>query len=290
MPSLEERENLIKSSSPPLSGFTPRPVQRLATRRKPRTMLNVECNHFLRCSSGNSDGSSSMLGGDFNGAGGRGRGTAGGMGALGGSTVGYKMWLEAGRVQPAQPDRPDPDYDSKMWRNFRKQCGFYTDKDGRQINDMIASLYPMNIPAPSKVGECTYRKFLKETPVIQTAKFKRLALSRVEREEEEFRKMKLLSDMRYPPLHSTGEIVPPENYKKYLHYETPAQPTTEEPPGEPTRVDMFGREVPKSKRTPYQWKLSYKSNHPDYPKVQEGATKGKPTVADQPSSLATTRL
>ena len=48
MPTIAERENLMLETRPHMTGFTPRPVQKLAVRRRPHTMLDIECSHFLR--------------------------------------------------------------------------------------------------------------------------------------------------------------------------------------------------------------------------------------------------
>jgi hypothetical protein len=50
IPTLAERENLMKESRVHHVGFTPRPIQKLTTRRRPHTMLDIECRHFLRTS------------------------------------------------------------------------------------------------------------------------------------------------------------------------------------------------------------------------------------------------
>ena len=36
-----------------------------------------------------------------------------------------------------------------------------------------------------------------------------------------------------------------------------------------TRVDIFGKRVPKLGHTPYMWKMTYRINNPSYKSVQE---------------------
>ena len=73
------------------------------------------------------------------------------------------------------------------------------------MNDVIADMYPVNIPPPSRVGSYTYGRFLTETPIIRDARYKRLAISKIERDMDEFKQMRLQSDMRNPPLDERGD-------------------------------------------------------------------------------------
>jgi hypothetical protein len=66
-------------------------------------------------------------------------------------TVEYQLWVEAGKHKPPFPTKPDANYNSNVWRNFRRNFGFQTTAEGRKIKDVIATMYPLNIPAPSKV-------------------------------------------------------------------------------------------------------------------------------------------
>ncbi|KAI0235512.1 hypothetical protein LSAT2_013954 [Lamellibrachia satsuma] len=92
-----QRENLLPEYVPDLTGFTPRRMQQLATRRPPRSIVNIECNHFLRSSAEES--------------------------IHGLPPLGYQLWLEAGKHSPPVPERPDSNYNSNVWRNFREEYG-----------------------------------------------------------------------------------------------------------------------------------------------------------------------
>ncbi len=177
---ITDREDLILQNDPKKTGFTPRPIEKYTRKRRPRNLLDVECNHLLRSTTE-----------EF---------------ATGYPSLTYRMWLEAGKHQPPIPDKPDPNYNSNVWRNFRENYGFYTTTEGQKISEMIATMYPLNIPAPSKVGDYNYKKFLTETPLIQNPKAKRLAIERVTKDLEDFRKMRLRSEMKNPPLDQYGKI------------------------------------------------------------------------------------
>ena len=70
----------------------------------------------------------------------------------------------------------------------------------------------------------------------------------------------------------TGNILPPENMKKYEHRFIPVPPAPPTPPPMNQKIDSLGQKyVPRSE--PLLWKLSYKLNHPSYEKVNEGIKK-----------------
>ncbi len=178
MPTIEERETLLKRTNPPRSGFTPRPVQKLATQRRPRDMLSIECNHVIRVSTEENTHSIPVLA--------------------------YLMWQEAGKHRP--PDNPDPAYNSNVWRNFRQQYGIPRRSKGEKINRMIAEMYPMAIPPASKVGTNTYSKFLLESDIVKNPKHYQVALQQATRDTEELHRMRLHSDLRCPPLDEDGKL------------------------------------------------------------------------------------
>ena len=177
--SLSERENLIPDASVKRTGFTVRPIEKLAVTKPSRTMTNIECNHFLRtptrqCSAGQ-------------------------------KTLEFALWQEAGKHDPAFPQRPDRQYNSNVWRNFRKSYGFHTSAEGQKMSEMIASMYPLNIPAASRIGDYTYAKFLKETPLIRDERRRQIAINRTARDLQEFRRLRLRADLRDPPIDESGK-------------------------------------------------------------------------------------
>lgn len=246
MPTLEERENLMKGTCPKYTGFTPRPNEKLAVKHKPKSMLDIECNHFLRTSNEHF--------------------------VHGHPNLGYKLWLEAGKYDSPFPPHPDPNFNSNIWRNFRKEYGFQTTAEGRRIGDIIATMYPLNIPAPSKVGSHTFDKYLRETKIFRNEKFQALAINRTKADVQDFKRLRIKSDARNPPLDEIGNILPPENMKKYEHRFIPVPPPPPTPPPLNQKIDSLGQKyVPRSE--PLLWKLSYKLNHPSYEKVNEGIKK-----------------
>ena len=177
-PSANERENLFREHSVRRSGFTTRPIERLATKKLPRSITNIECNHFLRSTTQES--------------------------ATGHKTMEFALWQEAGKHPPPFPRRPDAQYNSNVWRNFRKSYGFHTSSDGQKIGEMIASMYPLNVPPPSRIGDYTYAKFLRETPLIKDERRRQIAINRMSKDIEEFKKLRLKADMRDPPMDAQG--------------------------------------------------------------------------------------
>lgn len=254
MPTLEERENLMSDSSPHKSGFTPRPIQKLTTRRRPHTMLDIECRHFLRTPA---EGFVSQH-----------------------PTVEYQLWVEAGKHEPPFPARPDASYNSNVWRNFRRNYGFKTTAEGRKMTDVIAAMYPLNIPPASTVGNHTFEKYIRETSLFRDETKKALAVKQTRSDLEEFRRLKYKTQARNPPLDQSGNILPPDNYKHYAHRFVPvaSPPPTPPPPGQKT--DMFGqRYTPRSQ--PHLWKLSYKLNHPEYTRLQEEVLKKRKAAEER---------
>ncbi|XP_013384937.1 testis-expressed protein 52 [Lingula anatina] len=252
MPTIKEREFLMPSASPKHTGFTPRPTEKLANKKMPRSMLNIECNHRLRSSLENS--------------------------TYGHPSIEYRLFVEAGKHQAPYPERPDPNYNSNVWRNFRLHYGFHTTTEGRKTSEMIAAMYPLNIPPPSKVGKYTFGKFLQETPVIKDPKKRALAIRRTNNELADFRNMKAKSESRYPPIDELGNILPPEHFKRYEQSFHPMPDLTQPPPEnlEGKRIDIFGRYVKDSPRmSSFRWKFSYRQNHPDYDKMMEEYEKRK---------------
>lgn len=179
MLSLEEREWLMKDVSPHLSGFTPRPNQKLSCQKRPREMLDIECRHFLR------NPLESVVHQH--------------------PPVEYQMWVEAGKHDPPFPKRPDVSYNSNVWRNFRRNYGIQTSAEGRKVSEVIAALYPLNIPPPSQVGNNTFEKYIKETSLIKNEKYKIIAINQTKSDTEEFQRLKHKTEARNPPLDALGE-------------------------------------------------------------------------------------
>ena len=178
MSSIKEREFLLSDGTTRKSGFTPRPVQKLATKKLPRSMVNIECNHILRTKREES--------------------------THGHPPVALQLWVEAGKHSPPFPERPDPQYNSNVWRNFRQQYGFHTTTDGQKMGEMIASMYPLNVPSPSKQGKYTYARFLADTSLIKDSKQKNVIIKQTVQDLAEMNKNKVRSEARNPPIDQAG--------------------------------------------------------------------------------------
>lgn len=181
MPTIEERENLMRNVNPKYTGFTPRRTEKLAVLKKPRTMLDIECNHYLR--------------------------TKNEQFVHGHPHLGYKLWLEAGKHDPPFPAKGDQNFNSNVWRNFRKEYGFQNTAEGRRIGDIIATMYPLNIPAPSKVGDHTFDKYLRESKIFRNEKFESLAINRTKQDAKDFKRLRAKSEARNPPLDELGKFL-----------------------------------------------------------------------------------
>ena len=72
------------------------------------------------------------------------------------------------------------------------------------MKDFIADMYPVNITPSSRVGNYAYGRFLTESSIIKDPKYKKNAISRIEKDMDEFKRMRLKSDMRNPPLDERG--------------------------------------------------------------------------------------
>ncbi|XP_064634801.1 testis-expressed protein 52-like [Lineus longissimus] len=261
IPTLYERETLMRDVRPKYTGFTPRPVERLATRRRPHTMLDIECRHVLRSEQTQS--------------------------AHLYKPMEYMLWLEAAKHTAPTPERPDPDYNSNVWRNFRKSYGFSKSADDRTVTEMIATMYPLNIPKPSIVGDHTFDKYVNESKLFDDDKKKKLAIQRSKTDIEEFRRLRLRTEARNPPMDEDGNILPPKNFKKYIHRFIP--PDNEEPPLEEIpsdlKPDMFGN-FRKVKTKPILWKLGYNLNNPEFMQVQDEIQKRRAQPRQFPPVLA----
>lgn len=200
MASIYEREYLLKENRSQLSGFTEKPINRLAIAKAPKTILNIEANHIARTSiSQHPHGIVPLLE--------------------------YQLWLEAGKVHEnyrSEKNDPTINFNSNVWRNFRTSCGFDTTRKGN-VSESISLLYPINIPPPSKVGRYTLAEYFKQNKrgFFRSDKTYELALDKVKREDALMKFLRLKSDARNPPVDLNGNILPPENFKRYPSVQLP---------------------------------------------------------------------
>ena len=175
-----EQERLVKPIEPRYTAFTPRPLERLVSQPRPRSILDINCSHFVRSFSGEQDEISPPLS--------------------------YRIWIEAGK------HRPPNAASGNVWRNFRRQfdssrtdVGTGEAGVGRgKIGESVAAMYPIKIPAPSEIGDATYVKFIAESPLIRDGNLRRMAMRKSAEDVAEFKRLRLKSEMRYPPLTKQG--------------------------------------------------------------------------------------
>ena len=179
MTTIKEREHLIDEVRPKMSGFTPRRLEKLTRQSLPRTMVNIECNHLLRTSRDES--------------------------THGHQSLEYQLWLEAGKHNPPFPKLADENYNSNVWRNFKGNFSFDIGTKGRSTAEATASAYPITIPKPSKIGDYTFSRFLKETPaLIKDERMRALAINRTTVDRNMMEQLKIKSHSRYPPMDKEG--------------------------------------------------------------------------------------
>ncbi|XP_024896845.1 testis-expressed protein 52 [Pteropus alecto] len=117
-------------------------------------------------------------------------------------TWGFHTWLDVGRLPATFPTRPDRPYDSNVWRwltNSRAHC--------RPPAEPL-------IPPPSWMGQNSLLTFISYTPIFLDANRKNQAIFSIVKELREVEKLKLRSEARAPPLDTSGNILPPKNFKK----------------------------------------------------------------------------
>ncbi|XP_051778359.1 testis-expressed protein 52-like [Erpetoichthys calabaricus] len=162
----------------------------------------------------------------------------------------YQLWLECRGEQ----DHP---HQNQTWiAEAPPSCR-------STVTDAIASLYPLSLPKPSRMGSNTYVHFLSQKcpPLsnlpVQTCVSpgrRAFAVSGSTSERKEWQQLRVRSEARAPPLDDEGNILPPENFKR--HYtnrkmkdfhspgiETRMTPALGSPPstgsGFPTRMSVM---------------------------------------------------
>lgn len=181
MSTIKERENLMDEVRPKMSGFTPRRLEKLTRQPLPRTMVNMECNHLLRTSREES--------------------------AHGHQSLEFQLWLEAGKHNPPFPQLADENYNANVWRNFKGNFSFDVGTKGRSTAEATAAAYPISVPRPSKIGDYTFSRFLKETPgLIKDQRMRELAINRTTVDRLMMEQLKIKSYSRYPPMDLDGKI------------------------------------------------------------------------------------
>lgn len=147
------------------------------------------------------------------------------------NTAQQRLWLDITQLDTTQLEKIDDKYNSNMWKNFK----FVRPKDsadrerGRnslQYPDgiyMIADIYPLSVPKPSRIGDHTYQKFLQEVKLPPTTQ-KIVGWQKKGKQEIQSRTLQVQSECRAPPLDWEGNILPPAKYKRYPRMDTLLSP------------------------------------------------------------------
>ena len=79
------------------------------------------------------------------------------------------------------------------------------DTEGKTMSELVASMYPLNIPAPSSMGKYTYANLLRETDFVRDQVLKRKIVKTTTSDVRDFKWLRLKSDARNPPMDTKGE-------------------------------------------------------------------------------------
>ena len=79
----------------------------------------------------------------------------------------YKTWIDAGHLDPLVLDQPDPEYNANVWRHFRNKEGITFPGERKRISSVVAAMYPLQIPPPSRMGDFTYARFIKNGDIYR---------------------------------------------------------------------------------------------------------------------------
>lgn len=152
------------------------------------------------------------------------------------------------------------------------------------MTESVATMYPINIPLPSRMGSNTLSKYYEQNRRDFFSNDKSFALARekVEKEDARMRFLRLKSEMRNPPLDWQGNILPPQSFKKYTSVTSlvksdagevslPKLSATSNHARSNTtgsnHLDMINDEKTKQRKRPVLKKLVYRENHPDFNQV-----------------------
>ncbi|XP_072340065.1 testis-expressed protein 52-like isoform X2 [Scyliorhinus torazame] len=138
----------------------------------------------------------------------------------------HHNWLDVGKFTPIFSNRPDKEFNSNVWRCYvSKDSEKHSTTGKARVSKLIASLYPIAIPPPSKMGENTWLQFVSCGNLYIDLQGKKKAITILEKELEHNRKLMIKSESRMPPIDSHGNILPPGHIKGH----TPSIPRL--PPG-----------------------------------------------------------
>uniref|UniRef100_UPI00398EA386 testis-expressed protein 52-like n=1 Tax=Pristiophorus japonicus TaxID=55135 RepID=UPI00398EA386 len=123
-------------------------------------------------------------------------------------------WLDVGKFTPIFSNRPETKSNSNIWRCYvSRDSEHHSNIDQARVSKLIAALYPITIPPPSRMGENTWLQFVSNGNLYIDLQGKKKAITLLEKEQEHNRKLKIKSESRVPPIDCHGNILPPEHIK-----------------------------------------------------------------------------
>ena len=90
--------------------------------------------------------------------------------------------MDAGRLEPLVPEVSDPNYNSNVWRNFSSKEGSQCAPAWRKVSSVVASMYPLSIPPPSRMGDFTYARFIRYGDIYKDPVMKKKRITWTEKE------------------------------------------------------------------------------------------------------------
>ena len=130
-----------------------------------------------------------------------------------------RLWLDM-TEEGFDLTQVDDNYNSNMWKNFRFVRARSSTAAQGKVRDttqaLVADAYPLALPRPSSIGGNTYHKYLQESKLGERKRYRiEATLQKGGRREQEKTHLKLRSDCRAPPTDWEGNILPPENFRRY---------------------------------------------------------------------------
>ncbi|CAK8694688.1 testis-expressed protein 52-like isoform X2 [Clavelina lepadiformis] len=259
--SLEEREKLYSDGDARYTAFSPRPETRLALQKSPTTDTKICFNHKLRTFR---DESTIIY-----------------------PLTSYQTWMDAGKLEPVFPDRPDPDYNANVWRHFSSREQAEWKPSERGVSTLVASMYPLSIPPPSRMGGFTYARFIQYGDIFRNHLLKEKKITWTEKELAEMKRLNAFSEARVPPTDDKGRILPPLSYRRLKaqgrikHLPMSLQNSHRYQINQKDASENGGRSDKHSdtaslasrntslRHKGLLWKFSYKLNNPEYDNAKE---------------------
>ncbi|XP_043943047.1 testis-expressed protein 52 [Protopterus annectens] len=168
--SVKEDEYLLQNKEVRLTGFSPKPAQRVAMKRPLPTSKKIHFSQKLLLP---------LKGKYFY------------------TPSSYQTWLELGKLAPTFPQIPERPYDSKIWRNF--VLGYQNASGIQSATKVVDSGHTIGIPPPSRMGANNYIKFVSEGGLVHDKTQKQTVFAKVLKEMTQSRKLWINNEHKILP-------------------------------------------------------------------------------------------